>query len=133
MGSKTFLECCKNIVTSNNNESYHHVLWSLAPKESFCSAKEVELAMNLSVCIFNSGFYWTYKELLTSCNLEVSSSSLKIFKRIDKNRIQKSNYQTSDVAKERRKETRREKNKNADAFQKDYRSGAFHEASSKKK
>ena len=33
LGSESFLQGCKNVVTSNVNESFHHLLWNLAPKE----------------------------------------------------------------------------------------------------
>ena len=127
LGDEKFLEACKNIVTSNANESYHHVLWGLVPKEAFCSTKEIELAINLTVCIFNSGFLWTYENVFQECNLKLSIEAKKIFRQIDATRIKKSDYHSSDVCKRKRKATRREKNKLADAFQKkDYQSGAFH-------
>ena len=41
--------------TQNNNESFNSVLWSMAPKHIFCSAKTIELAALLSACVFNEG------------------------------------------------------------------------------
>lgn len=133
LGNKQFLESCKNIVTSNSNESYHHLLWGLAPKEAFCSAKEVEMAVYLSVCVFNSGFFWTYENVLRECGFPLSNESRNVFRIIDTSRILKSDYHSSEVTKQKRKKTRREKNKLADAFQKtnDYQSGAFHAESQK--
>ena len=46
LGDEKFLKACKNIATSNANEPYHHVLWGLAPKEAFCSTKEIDLAIS---------------------------------------------------------------------------------------
>ena len=33
LGSRDFLDKCKNTRTQNANESLHHVIWSLAPKD----------------------------------------------------------------------------------------------------
>ena len=71
LGDEKFLEACKNIVTSNVNESYHHVLWDLALNEVFCSTKEIDLVINLTVCIFNSGFIWTYENVFQECNVKL--------------------------------------------------------------
>ena len=37
--------------TQNNNESFNSVLWSMAPKHIFCSAKTIELVAFLSACV----------------------------------------------------------------------------------
>ena len=33
LGSKEFLASCEDVKTQNVNESYHYVVWNLAPKE----------------------------------------------------------------------------------------------------
>ena len=35
LGDEKFLIGCKNLATSNPNESFHHILWSMVPKEQF--------------------------------------------------------------------------------------------------
>ena len=45
LGDRDFLDSCKKLMSSNANESYHNVLWGLAPKERFCSPNEVQLAV----------------------------------------------------------------------------------------
>ena len=130
LSDKTFLEGCKNLLSSNSNEMYHHVLWNLAPKEQYNSAQEIELATNLSLCMFNSGFLWTYAELMTKCNLEVTPETKSIFRKIDYNRMLMSDYRSKETTKEHRKKTRTKKNKLADGFVRSegvhYSSGAFH-------
>ena len=49
LGDKKFLDSVKKLMSSNANESYHNVLWGLAPKERFSSPKEVRVAVWLSV------------------------------------------------------------------------------------
>lgn len=134
LGDKKFMESCKNIATSNNNEAYYHILWGMAPKEAYCSPKEVEMAVFLSVCIFNSGFNWTFRNILFEYGIQPDDSMLRIFTMIDNTRIYKSDYHSLDYVKKKRQVTRKEKNKLADAFQKkDYNSGAFHAGIDKKK
>ena len=137
LGSERFLQGCKNVVTSNANESFHHLLWNLAPKEQFTSSQEIELAMNLSLCLFNSGFAWTYEKVLKECGLMISTETRDIFRRIDYIRIMDSDYKSLDATKFRRKKKRRSKNKQADAFVRDegiqYSSGHFHSGTSSSK
>ena len=42
-GSKEFLVSCKDGKTQNVNESYHHVVWNLAPKEQLNSPLEIKI------------------------------------------------------------------------------------------
>ena len=37
LGKQKFLECFKNNMSSKSNEAYDHVLWALAPKDSYFS------------------------------------------------------------------------------------------------
>ena len=130
LGSERFLQGCKNVVTSNGNESFHHVLWGWAPKEQYNSSEEIQQAMYTSICLYNSGFFWTYKNLLHELDLLYCPDTLNIFLKIDQQCIADSDYKISDVAQDRRGKKRRTKNKLADAFVRDegikYSSGAFH-------
>lgn len=54
-------------MSSKRNEACHHVLWGTAPKDSYCSTQELQSAVNIRACIFNSGFLWTYKKLCDEC------------------------------------------------------------------
>ena len=99
LGSEAFLQGCKNVASSNANESFHHVLWSLAPKEQYNSSLEIDLAMNLAVCIFNSGFSWTFKHILAACSLPTSIDSFTMFRQIDRERIVSADYKTLESTK----------------------------------
>ena len=81
LGNPAFLTDCSNALTSNNNESYHHVLWGLAPKEQYPSLQNVSFAVHLSVCLFNSAFLWLYSRLMDKCGMLYSSCFYKINKR----------------------------------------------------
>lgn len=130
LGNEQFLDGCKNLLSSNANESFHHVLWGLAPKEQYNSPKETELAMNIAVCLFNNGFTWTYKTLLSSCNLSFSSESINIFTSVDSKRIANAEYFCMEAVRMKRKKIRKEKSRIQDAFVHEegtnYSSGKFH-------
>ena len=82
--------------------------------------------MLISACLFNSGFTWTFQNILEECQVNVSEKSLNLFKQIDITRIKSADLQTSQHRQDYRKKERCKKNKAADAFQKDYKSRGFH-------
>ena len=52
---RSLLERCLMGATQNTNESFNNVLWSMCPKEGFCSRDNVETATGLAVLTFNHG------------------------------------------------------------------------------
>lgn len=124
------LEACKMGYTQNANESLHHVLWAIAPKEQFTSSHENELALCMAVCIFNDGFLHTMKTFYEKLGLDISRRSLEIWEDIDAQRIASAEYRDLPERKERRKARKRELCKKEDAFQKvegdTYKSNAFY-------
>ena len=60
LGNQKFVEFFKNNMPSKKNEAYHHVLWGLSLKDSYCLTQELQLAVNIRACIFNSRMLWTY-------------------------------------------------------------------------
>ena len=55
LGDADFLAGCEKCLTQNPNESLHHVIWGLAPKEQYTSPRETSLAVGLGCLLFNSG------------------------------------------------------------------------------
>ena len=55
LASNELLSKCLHGGTQNNNESFHHVIWSLCPKEVFVSRQRLEIAVNTAVVLFNDG------------------------------------------------------------------------------
>ena len=116
LADPTFLEGCKEGFTQNVNESFNHVVWGLAPKETHASSQETALAVNLAVGIYNNGFQQTCIEMLDSCDLEITGTMLQSWARIDNDRIYWSTYKATTKCKERRKAIKRSKCKKQDAF-----------------
>ena len=115
LADKHFLESVKKCSTQNPNESLNHVIWSLAPKEQFVSSQETSLAISLGVCIFNDGLKYTLKKMFDLCNLSCASSSERIWKSLDEQRLKNGNYKMTIASKERRKQKRRTQCKQQDA------------------
>lgn len=46
---------CLDGYTQNTNESYNNLIWKKSPKNTNSSARVVEIATFLAVCLFNEG------------------------------------------------------------------------------
>ena len=104
LADKHFLEGVKRCVTQNPNEALNHVIWSLAPKEQFVLSQETSLAVSLGVCLFNSGFSYTFEKIMELCNLSYTKYSQNIWKNIDQERIKHDNYRMTVKSKQKRKQ-----------------------------
>ena len=116
LADKIFLAGCESCLTQNADESLHHVIWGIAPKDQFTSQAENNIAVNLGVLLFNCGVEVTYSQLLPMLDVPVSESMLKAFRIIDNKRIYGAEYKDRTNVKERRKRYKRMKSKKADAF-----------------
>ena len=75
MGSKEFLASCEDSKTQNVDESYHHVVWNLAPKEQLNSPLEIKLAVEIAT-LFNIGIKSTYNSIFIDAGITVSENML---------------------------------------------------------
>lgn len=120
LGSEKCLDDCTNLRSSNPNESFHHVLWWLTPKEQLNSSQELELVVNLSKCLFHSGFQWTVKNLFHQLDIQLPENTDRIFNCIYKICKYQSDYQITQESKtksrKKPKKNRIRKNKLADIF-----------------
>ena len=98
-----FLESVKHCSTQNPCESLNHVIWGLAPKEQHVSPMETSLAVNIGVCIFNSGTEYTLKQLLDRSNLDWSTGVRNEWSKVDNKRISLGNYSVTEERKLARK------------------------------
>jgi hypothetical protein len=74
LGDANFLAGCEKCATQNANESLHHVIWGLAPKEQYTSPCETSLAVGLGCLLFNSGIEITYSQLLPRIGLAANKT-----------------------------------------------------------
>lgn len=111
LGDEQFLAGCENCLDQNNNESLHHMIWGMSPKEQFTSQQEASLSVSLGVLVFNNGMNNTLSKLLPMVNMQVEPAMHLGWERIDNKRISSSDYKTQSSVKKRRKKLRREKSK----------------------
>ena len=117
LSNVSFLQGCIKAYTQNSNESLHHVIWGLAPKDQYHSSIEIRVAINLGVCLFNDGFEATMSEVFKHLQVDASPSQVDIWRSIDEERIRSARYRDSEKRKEKRKIARRKKCSRQDAFQ----------------
>jgi len=99
LGDESFLVGCENCYTQNANESLHHVIWGMAPKDTYTSAQEVNTAASLGVLQFNRGFHDTYKDLLQRLEIKVQPNMSTMWSNIDSERLYQAAYRSSEVVK----------------------------------
>ena len=117
LSSVTFLEGCVNAYTQNANESLHHVIWGLAPKDQSQSSQDIRTAINVGVCLFNDGFEMTLSEIFKQLKISSSAHQHDLWRSIDEDRIKYVQYGNSEKRKKHRKIMRRKRCKRQDAFQ----------------
>ena len=116
LGDEHFLAGSEKCLTQNANESLHHVIWGMTPKEQYTSQQEASLAVSLGVLIFNNGLQTTLEKLMPACDVQIHPPMTAAWKRIDSERIRVSDYKARANVKGRRKKRKREKSKKQDAF-----------------
>ena len=57
LGSTALFKGVKQCFSQNINDSFNHLIWSLAPKDQCLSAEESFLRLLLSVCILSHGLH----------------------------------------------------------------------------
>lgn len=55
LSSHELLAKCTHGGTQNVNESFHHIIWSICPKEVFVGRMRLEIAVASAVLQFNDG------------------------------------------------------------------------------
>lgn len=116
LGSEEFLVGCEKCLDHNNNESLHHVVWGMAPKEQYTSQQETSLAVSLGVLVFNNGTEETISKLIVLMDTPIHPDMPSQWEKIDSKRMSESDYKTDPAVKQRRKSIRRDKSKKQDAF-----------------
>ncbi|XP_070546508.1 uncharacterized protein [Ptychodera flava] len=129
LADEKLLEGAKNGFTQNQNESLHHVLWNVIPKDQNHGLDEVLLGANYAVSCFNSGFSKFSRDLYSRSELNINSMMTWKWHSLDHIRVRNAVYKSSANAKKRRKENKRQRLVKLDKFQyaegNTYQSGAL--------
>ena len=121
-----FLAGCERCATQNANESLHHVIWGIAPKDQYTSRTENSTALNLGVLLFNSGMRVTFSLLLPMLDVTIRPTMSKAWEKVDQVRIYGAEHKEKPSIKARRKELKRSKIKKATAFVHDEGEAQYH-------
>lgn len=80
LGDANFLTGREKCLTQTPNESLHHVILGLAPKEQYTSPRETSLAVGLGCLLFNSTGRTEvpYSELLPNIGLHASEEMINV-------------------------------------------------------
>ena len=117
LGAEEFLVGCERCLDQNKNESLHHVVWGMAPKEQYTSQQETSLAVAIGVLVFNNGLKDTIMKLCLAMDLPVHPDMLAELEKLDRKRMHESDYKADPETKKRRKKLKKDKCKKQDAFQ----------------
>lgn len=135
LGNEQFLVGCEKGFTENANESLHHIIWSMAPKDSYHSPQEISIAIHLGVMQYNSGINKTLAALLQALDVIPSLYMRTSWGSFDEERVYLSDYKSSQKVKKHRRSKKKQKLKKLDAFVRvegvTYKSQSFHLAERK--
>jgi hypothetical protein len=88
LASEELLSKCVDAQTSNDNESFHHMLWTRCQKHKFCGLRKVEIATWQTVCAYNHGMFSSVEKQLEKAGIKLSSKGKHFFVASDKKRLQ---------------------------------------------
>jgi hypothetical protein len=80
----------RELLHSNQNKSFHHLLWSIPPKDQFHSPEEVKFGLDMAVVIFNNGLSIFGSMCADKQGLTAPASSVKLWKQLDNKRVYES-------------------------------------------
>ena len=131
LADKNLLKGCECVSTQNQNESFHHVVWNIAHKESYTSTVENFLAVNLAVGLYNDGYESTMQYIMGLANITITENMVNSWKDIDRKRVYLSDYYHLPKQRGRRKFRRRQKHAKVAAFkhkegEEHYKTLSFH-------
>ena len=130
LGSPRFCAAVENYQTQNVNESFHHFVWQLAPKDTFTSTIKTRCALHIAVILFNEGHASGLSKLFNEMGITVSKNMENQWKDFDGTRLYHKSIQQQEKTKIKRKKLKRKKWKSEQAFVRKegtiYKSGEFH-------
>ncbi|XP_070579536.1 uncharacterized protein [Ptychodera flava] len=103
LADEALLKNAEMCLTQNANESLHHVIWGLVPKEQNHGRLSLELRIAMGIAHFNSGLEKFNCRLYDGLRLPIPEISRKMWKELDGERIRDIEVKSSSPAKKRRK------------------------------
>lgn len=101
LSREDLLQRCLGGHTQNANESFHALVWRLAPKHLHCGPKTVEIAAWIAAGLFNDG-YQSILHIMKKLKFVIGAPSYNFAKKMDKDRLKRQELKSSSVTKEGR-------------------------------
>ena len=105
---KSLLRKCLDGLSQNPNESFNNLIWSICPKNKYHGVETVEIAVGLSVIIYNDGMRGLFY-LFEKLQLDIGDSAKDVFRKMDQLRVQKAEKRATEASLEARRARRRAK------------------------
>ena len=93
LGSPSFLSAVANCRTQNVNESFHHLVWQLAPKETYTSTNKTKCALFLAVSLFNDGYASSLGNICKLARIKVYENMKNQWNKFDSVKLYHKNLQ----------------------------------------
>lgn len=106
LSDEELLSKCMGHYTQNANESFHSVLWKIAPKESFTGIDIVEIAAYAATLLFNDGLI-RLLDIMSALQLEVGPRAFAMCQTRDEERLLEADKRSLASTKEARTEKNR--------------------------
>ena len=106
----------ENCSIQSVNESFHHLVWQLAPKDIFTSTIQTKCALYIALILFNEGYAPGLSELYNEMGTTVSKNMENQWKDFDGARLYHKSLQQQEKTKIKRKKLKRRKIKSDEAF-----------------
>ena len=129
LSAEALLERCLNAKTSNQNESFHSVIWTFAPKQTFVGKRKIEIAATKAVLRMNNDLIEVHKQEAAHFNDFITANSMKIVRTLNKQREKNVMKRKSSVSTEARKKKKlgeiAKEAKEKEKYGEDYKPGSF--------
>lgn len=97
--------------TTNANESFHRIIWSLCSKKKYHIRKRITSAANLAVIIYNDGFIGLIP-IYKSFGIKLNAAMIGMLKKIDRERVKEDQSFNPILRIEKRRQKRYERLRN---------------------
>lgn len=98
LSSDDLLNRCIGGFTQNSNESFNATGWSMVPKSVSCGKSVLDIAANLSVCIYNDGLS-SIMHIMQALDITIGSNYYNFCVENDERRIKFSERSLTDAVK----------------------------------
>ena len=101
-----------NCGTQNVNESFHHLVWQLAPKETYTPTNKTKCALFLAISLFSDGYASSLENVCELARMKVYENMKNQWNMFDSVKLYHKNFKKGEKTKTSRKKRKRKNLKN---------------------